>query len=85
MALTSRLEELQDDLASVVRDRKDEFAALFGEILVAIHHVGSTSIPGMIAKPEIDILVVLKEHEDLHSYFSKIEAIGYDFRGEDPE
>ena len=30
----------------------------------AMYHVGSTSIPGMAAKPIIDILVVLDRHED---------------------
>jgi GrpB-like predicted nucleotidyltransferase (UPF0157 family) len=84
MALTSRLEEYKAIWPRLFEIEKLNLLPLFGEGLVAIHHVGSTSIPGMIAKPEIDMLVVLKEHEDLHSYFSKIEALGYDFRGEEP-
>ena len=38
----------------------------------------------MIAKPEIDILVVLQEARNLHSYFPDIANLGYDIRGEEP-
>jgi GrpB-like predicted nucleotidyltransferase (UPF0157 family) len=40
-------------------------AAVFGDSLMAIHHIGSTSIPGLQAKPIIDILVVLPETETI--------------------
>lgn len=84
MALTSELEEYKSNWPRLFEIEKVKLLPLFGKGLEAIHHVGSTSIPGMISKPEIDILVVLKEDENLQCYFSKIESLGYDFRGEEP-
>ena len=45
---------------------------------VAIHHVGSTSVPGLAAKPKIDIIVVVR---NLFFDKSQLEAIGYKYRG----
>lgn len=46
---------------------------------INVHHVGSTAVPGLAAKPKIDIIVVVKETIDL---IKNLEAIGYEFRGE---
>lgn len=57
-------------------------AALIKEALadncMAIHHVGSTSVPGLAAKPKIDIIAVVQ-----NLFFDKVqlEAIGYTYRG----
>jgi len=62
-----------------------EAAALsrvFGASLVAIYHVGSTSIPGLLAKPIIDILVVLNETETIDRFSGAMEDLGYRVRGE---
>lgn len=45
---------------------------------VAIHHVGSTSVPGLAAKPKIDIIAVVRI---LFFDKSQLEAIGYKYRG----
>ena len=54
----------------------------FGDALVTIHHVGSTSIPGLLAKPIIDILVVLQETETIDRFNASMEELGYRVRGE---
>ena len=46
---------------------------------IAVHHVGSTAVPGLCAKPKIDIITVVKERTQSVSPFEKI---GYEFRGE---
>ena len=57
---------------------------LFSGRVVSIHHVGSTSIPNTMAKPEIDILVVLDSVDQIDQYASGMIALGYDVRGEAP-
>ena len=55
---------------------------VFGDSLVAIHHIGSTSIPELLAKPIIDILVVLNETQTIDRYSRGMEQLGYRVRGE---
>jgi len=55
---------------------------VFGEAVIAIHHVGSTSIPGLPAKPIIDLLVVLRETVTIGRFSSAMQALGYRVRGE---
>lgn len=50
-----------------------------GDQCIAIHHVGSTSVPGLAAKPKIDSIVVTKNPEVC---IQKLEAIGFKYRGE---
>lgn len=47
-----------------------------------IHHVGSTSVPGMWAKPVIDILLKVVDSEALYSLDPAMESAGYMARGE---
>ena len=49
-----------------------------GDNCIAIHHVGSTSVPGLAAKPKIDIIAVVR---NLFFDKSQLEAIGYKYRG----
>lgn len=53
-------------------------AALQGQT-VTIHHVGSTSVPGMVAKPIIDILLIA---EDRDATIASLTEAGYAFKGE---
>jgi GrpB-like predicted nucleotidyltransferase (UPF0157 family)/GNAT superfamily N-acetyltransferase len=49
-----------------------------GDNCIAIHHVGSTSVPGLAAKPKIDIIAVVR---NLFFDKSQLEVIGYKYRG----
>jgi GrpB-like predicted nucleotidyltransferase (UPF0157 family) len=55
---------------------------VFGNEIVAIYHIGSTSIPGMYAKPIIDILVEVKDIESVDNYNEQMSALGYRALGE---
>jgi GrpB-like predicted nucleotidyltransferase (UPF0157 family) len=55
--------------------------ALAGEI-VLIHHVGSTAIPGILAKPVIDCLIEVRDIEMVDAYNAAMVALGYTPRGE---
>jgi len=53
--------------------------AALGLKCIAVHHVGSTSVPGLSAKPKIDILVVVK---NLAACVEPLEKAGYANKGE---
>lgn len=55
------------------------------ESAVRIDHIGSTSIPGLAAKPIIDIQVSVTALEPMDGYRDKIESLGYDWRRDNPE
>ncbi|HIS03446.1 MAG TPA: GrpB family protein [Candidatus Pullichristensenella avicola] len=57
-------------------------AAVLGENLVAIHHIGSTSVPGLCAKPIIDILPVVRDIEVVDKCNAAFIALGYTPMGE---
>ena len=56
--------------------------AVFGQRVIEVHHIGSTAVPGLDAKPIIDILVVLDHTDDINSFDRAMEDIGYRVRGE---
>lgn len=55
---------------------------LLGENLVALHHIGSTAVPGLAAKPTIDILAVVRSHTRLDACNPALEGLGYQPKGE---
>lgn len=52
-------------------------AATLGEQALKIEHVGSTAVPGLPAKPVIDILLVVVDSAVEETYASPLEALGY--------
>jgi GrpB-like predicted nucleotidyltransferase (UPF0157 family) len=50
--------------------------------VVAIHHIGSTAIPQIHAKPIIDMLVEVKDITKIDVQSSALEALGYEAMGE---
>ena len=53
-----------------------------GVIAATVHHIGSTSIPGIHAKPIIDILVEAHSIESVDTKNSQMARIGYESMGE---
>lgn len=56
--------------------------AVLADELVDIHHIGSTSVSGLKAKPIIDIMPVVKNIERIDSYNEQMTALGYECMGE---
>jgi GrpB-like predicted nucleotidyltransferase (UPF0157 family) len=55
----------------------EQISEALGEQVVEVKHVGSTSIPGLRAKPIIDILVAVEEFASIESYEKQLEPLGY--------
>lgn len=54
--------------------------SVLGSKALQIEHVGSTSVPGLCAKPIIDMLLVVENSADESSYVPELEAAGYILR-----
>ncbi|HEX8734652.1 MAG TPA: GrpB family protein [Pyrinomonadaceae bacterium] len=54
-----------------------------GNFALAIEHIGSTAIPGLVAKPIIDIMVGVRDLSGVEKFLrAPLEKIGYEYRGE---
>jgi GrpB-like predicted nucleotidyltransferase (UPF0157 family) len=53
-----------------------------GDNCIAIHHIGSTSVPGLAAKPIIDMMPVVRDIVAVDQTIKAMEAIGYEAKGE---
>src|SRR4029077_12387773 len=58
---------------------------ILGNRALRVEHVGSTSVPGLIAKPIIDILLVVPDSANESSYAPALEAAGYRLTIREPE
>lgn len=63
----------------------EKIRAVLGERIVLLEHVGSTSVPGLAAKPILDILLVVPNSADEAAYVSALEGAGYVLRIREPE
>jgi GrpB-like predicted nucleotidyltransferase (UPF0157 family) len=61
---------------------RPQLAGIFDGRAVAIEHIGSTSVPGLCAKPIVDILVGLRELKLADAEIDAMERLGYEYLGE---
>src|SRR4051812_28407871 len=61
---------------------KAQISPIYGDNLIDFHHVGSTSIPGMLAKAQIDVCAIVKNLEEVKNVRPKFEALGYAAKGD---
>jgi GrpB-like predicted nucleotidyltransferase (UPF0157 family) len=59
-------------------------ANVLGPVALRIEHIGSTSVPGLAAKPIVDMLLVVENSADESSYLAILEAAGYVLRVREP-
>jgi GrpB-like predicted nucleotidyltransferase (UPF0157 family) len=64
---------------------RQRIAAALGDRALEIHHIGSTSVPGLAAKPIIDILLVIDDCADDPAYIPDLERAGYVLRIREPD
>jgi GrpB-like predicted nucleotidyltransferase (UPF0157 family) len=56
-----------------------------GNCVLLLEHVGSTSVPGLSAKPIIDMVLAVADSSDEESYVKPLEEIGYTLRIREPD
>lgn len=64
------------------QEEKARLQAALGREALDIQHVGSTSIPGMVAKPIIDIAIAVASFKEAMVCVAPIEGLGYEYHGE---
>ena len=55
---------------------------VFGPALVVVHHIGSTSVPGLAAKPIIDLMPLVRDLAEFDRLRERVEELGYKWHGE---
>ena len=67
---------------TLFENEKQLLESIFKPAEVEIHHIGSTSVPGLSAKPIIDIMLAADSLEQVEKATPAIEAAGYEAKGE---
>jgi GrpB-like predicted nucleotidyltransferase (UPF0157 family) len=62
-------------------DAAESLRPIFGDNLVEIDHIGSTSIVGMVAKPQVDVLVVIKNLDAVKDQYDAFIKVGFTPKG----
>ncbi len=75
------VESYDPDWPGLFEVERCRIVAAIGHIVAGVHHVGSTSIPGMSAKPILDIAVLLHDFDDGERCIRPLEKIGYAHMG----
>ena len=63
----------------------EQIRGALGDRVVRLEHVGSTSVPGLAAKPVVDIALEVPDTRDEDAYVADLEAAGYTLRIREPE
>ena len=63
-------------------EEKEKILSLLGSSALGVEHIGSTSVPGLAAKPIIDIMVRMENLEHARDCIPLIESLGYRYSPE---
>ena len=70
---------------AMFESERQAIVGALGERAVQLEHTGSTSVPGLGAKPKIDITLAVPDSTDEDDYVPALEAAGYRFLCREPE
>jgi GrpB-like predicted nucleotidyltransferase (UPF0157 family) len=77
--------EYDDDWPRRFQSHAALIKSSLGGTALRIDHIGSTSVPGLAAKPIVDILLVVENSADETSYLLQLEGAGYVLRVREPD
>lgn len=76
---TVKLVPHDPEWARLFEKERDILLEIFGDKILAIEHVGSTSIPGLPAKPIIDIFAAVASLDNIDTFIQKLPTLGYEY------
>lgn len=79
------LAEYDDAWPVLFAHEADRIRAVLGSTAIMVEHAGSTSVPGLAAKPIIDIVLAVPNSADEAAYVPALEAAGYVLRIREPD
>jgi GrpB-like predicted nucleotidyltransferase (UPF0157 family) len=77
MPLTSSIQSYDPTWPRQYANEEARLRPIFGSALVEMHHVGSTAVPELAAKGEIDIIAVINLTVTLEDWNPSFEMLGY--------
>lgn len=77
MPLTSVITAYNEHWPRLFAEEAERLAPVFGAVEFEMHHVGSTAVEGLSAKPEIDVLAVVIGTDELSKWTKALRLLGY--------
>lgn len=77
-----RLRDFSEDWIRLYHEEANFLKIILNEEIVQFEHFGSTSVPGMKAKPVIDMMCIVKNISKIDLFNEKMRSLGYDVAGE---
>lgn len=79
------LVEYDDTWPALYARQERRIVDALGERALEVHHCGSTSVPGLAAKPVIDVVLVVADPADESAYVPDLAAAGFTLTAREPE
>lgn len=76
---TVQLQVYDPGWANEYEQERQRLLDVFGNKLIAIEHIGSTSVPGLSAKPIIDMIAAVDSFDDLKGFIEPLQKLGYEY------
>jgi GrpB-like predicted nucleotidyltransferase (UPF0157 family) len=76
--------EYDDEWPARFARERDRVVAALGPAAVRVEHFGSTAVPGLAAKPIVDVLITVPDPEDDGPFVALLETAGYELRVREP-
>lgn len=77
-----RLSSHDSNWASEFAKEKQGLLELFADKIIAIEHIGSTAVPGLAAKPIIDMVAAVHSFDELNEFIELLQKLDYEYMPE---
>lgn len=68
--------------AAMAAEESQRLKAALGDLLIVVHHIGSTAIPPIMAKPVVDLIPIVSDIAVLDAQEETVRSLGYNWFGE---